>query len=150
MKTGQAIAALRKSENMTQEQLAAKLFVSRDLVSKWETDKSPPAYPMILKMAELFSVEPDVLFDRDGALTRELDRCVPAGGTVGADALREAVNTFLATLSARDRAVFMRRYYFFEDAPEIGEAYGINEAYVRTILMRTRKKLKRFLKGALS
>ena len=51
LKTGQTIAALRTKANMTQEQLAAALFVSRDLVSKWETGKSPPNYQMILKMA---------------------------------------------------------------------------------------------------
>ena len=150
MKTGQAIAALRIKANMTQEQLAARLFVSRDLVSKWETGKSPPNYRMILQLAELFSVGVDALFDKDQILTEELAPCLPFGYTVSAEDLRDAVNTFLSYLSARDRAVFVRRYYFFEDAAEIGEAYGIGEAYVRTILMRTRKKLKKYLKGAFS
>ncbi|MBQ6065669.1 MAG: helix-turn-helix domain-containing protein [Clostridia bacterium] len=133
---------------MTQEQLAAELFVSRDLVSKWETDKSPPNYKMILKMAELFSVEVEVLFDKDRILTEELAACVPADKAVGAKELKEAVNGFLSSLSVRDRAVFIRRYYFFEDASEIGAEYGIGEGYVRTILMRARKKLKNYMKGA--
>lgn len=149
LKTGQAIAALRANANMTQEQLAAKLFVSRDLVSKWETGKSPPNYKMILKMAELFSVEVGTLFDKDRILTEELSPCIPSGCAVGPEDLKEAADDFLASLSARDRSVFIRRYYFFEDPSEIGAAYGISEAYVRTILMRTRKKLKRYLKGAL-
>ena len=148
MKTGQAIAALRMQANMTQEQLAARLFVSRDLVSKWETGKSPPDYQMILKMAELFSVRVDALFDKDQVLTKELASCVPFGYTVDADDLKAAVNAFLSGLSVRDRAVFVRRYYFFEDAAEIGAAYGISDGYVRTILMRTRKKLKKYMKGA--
>ena len=148
MKTGQAIAALRTKANMTQEQLAARLFVSRDLVSKWETGKSPPNYQMILKMARLFSVGVEALFDRDQILTEELAACVPFGETVDADALKTAVNDFLSTLSVRDRAVFVRRYYFFEDNAAIGTAYGISEGYVRTVLMRTRKKLKKYLKGA--
>ena len=146
--TGQTIAALRTKANMTQEQLAAELFVSRDLVSKWETDKSPPNYKMILKMAELFSVEVEVLFDKDRILTEELAACVPADKAVGAKELKEAVNGFLSSLSVRDRAVFIRRYYFFEDASEIGAEYGIGEGYVRTILMRARKKLKNYMKGA--
>ena len=150
MKIGQAIASLRKSENMTQEELAAKLYVSRELVSKWETDKSPPDYRMILKIAALFSVEADVLFDKEQTLAEELAPCVPAGAWADADALRETVNEFLATLSPRDRAVFIRRYYFFEDPAEIGAAYGIGAAYVRTLLMRTRKKLKQHMKGAFS
>ena len=149
MKTGQAIAALRTKANMTQEQLAAQLFVSRDLVSKWETDKSPPNYKMIQRLAELFSVGVDVLFDKDKLLTEELAPCVPAGDRADPETLKEAVNGFLSTLSVRDRAVFIRRYYFFEDASEIGAAYGISDGYVRTILMRTRSKLKKYMKGAL-
>lgn len=83
LKTGQAIAALRRNADMTQEQLASALFVSRDLVSKWETGKSPPNYQMILKMAKLFSVGVEALFDRDRVLTEELSPCLPPGLTVG-------------------------------------------------------------------
>ena len=150
MKTGQAIAALRAKAELTQEELAARLFVSRDLVSKWETDKSPPNYKMILKMAEIFAVPPGALFDKDRILLEELAPCIPAGADIGADELRAAVNAFLFSLSVRDRAVFIRRYYFFEDAAEIGAAYGMSGGYVRTVLMRTRKKLKKYLKGAFS
>lgn len=148
MKIGQAIAALRTKADMTQEQLAARLFVSRDLVSKWETGKSPPDYRMILKLAELFSVRVEVLFDKDRVLTEELAPCVPAGSTVDPDGLKAAVNDFLSSLTVRDRAIFVRRYYFFEDAAEIGAAYGISAGYVRTVLMRIRKKLKKYMKGA--
>ena len=135
---------------MTQEQLAARLFVSRDLVSKWETGKSPPNYKMILKLAELFSVGVDTLFDKDQILTEELASSIPTVANVDTEVLKEAVNTFLYSLSARDRFIFVRRYYFFEDASEISAEYGVSEGHVRTILMRTRKKLKKYLKGALS
>ena len=148
LKTGQTIAALRTKANMTQDQLAARLYVSRDLVSKWETGKSMPDYRMILKLADLFAVRVDVLFDRDLALTEELAPCIPPGCSVTAEELKETVNAFLATLSVRDRAVFIRRYYHFEDASEIGAHYGISEGYARTVLMRTRNKLKQYLKGA--
>ena len=149
MKTGQTIAALRTKANMTQEQLAARLYVSRDLVSKWETGKSPPNYKMILKMAELFSVGAEVLFDKEQVLREELAPCIPSGCGVDPDGLTETVNGFLSSLSVRDRVVFIRRYYFFEDASDIGAEYGIKEGYVRTILMRTRKKLEKYLKGVL-
>ena len=147
LKTGQTIAALRTKANMTQEQLAAALFVSRDLVSKWETGKSPPNYQMILKMAKLFSVEVEVLFDKNQILTEELASCIPDGCRISGENLNAAINSFLSTLSLRDRSVFFRRYYFFEDASEISAEYGISVANVRTILMRTRKKLKNYLKG---
>lgn len=149
MKTGQTIAQLRTKANMTQEQLAAALFVSRDLVSKWETGKSPPNYQMILKLSELFSVDVGILFNKNQILTEELASCIPEGCEVNGEDLNAAINSFLSTLSARDRSVFFRRYYFFEDASEIGVEYEVSEAHVRTILMRTRKKLKNYLKGGL-
>jgi RNA polymerase sigma-70 factor (ECF subfamily) len=105
---------------------------------------------MILKLAELFSVGVDSLFDKDQILTDELSTCIPMEVHVDPDVLKEAVNTFLYSLSERDRYIFVRRYYFFEDASEISTEYGVNEEHVRTILMRTRKKLKKYLKGALS
>ena len=150
LETGQTIATLRKNANMTQEQLAEKLYVSRDLVSKWETGNSPPNYKMLLKLAELFSVEVDALFDKDQILKEELSSCIPTDEFVDTEKLKEAVNTFLHSLPVRDRSVFVRRYYFFEDASEISAEYGVSEGHVRTILMRTRKKLKKHLKGALS
>lgn len=152
LKTGQTIAALRTKANMTQEQLASALFVSRDLVSKWETGKSPPNYQMILKMSELFAVEVETLFDKNQILTDELAPCIPSDLTLDGEELKTVVNAFLATLSIRDRAVFFRRYYYFEDASQISASYGISVGNVRTILMRTRKKLKNYLnylKGAL-
>ena len=148
MKTGQAIAALRTKANLTQEALAAQLFVSRDLISKWETGKSMPNYKMILKLSELFSVGVDEIFDKEQLLLEELSECIPAGAEADPARLNRTLNDFLATLSVRDRAVFLRRYYYFEDASEIGEKYSIREGNVRTILLRTRKKLKKYMKGS--
>ncbi|MBR0537010.1 MAG: sigma-70 family RNA polymerase sigma factor [Clostridia bacterium] len=60
--------------------------------------------------------------------------------------MKRELNAFLGTLNERDRSVFLRRYYHLESPAEIGETYGIKEDYVRTILMRTRKKMKKYLK----
>ena len=149
LKIGRTIAALREKANMTQEQLAAALYVSRELVSKWETDKSAPDYRMIARLAALFSVDTDVLFDKEQTFAQELAPCVPEGRSPTPFELQTAVNAFLSILSVRDRAVFLRRYYYFEDVSEIAAACGVGEGYVRTILMRARKKLKDYLKGAL-
>ena len=147
MKTGQAIAALRTRSNITQEQLSSELFVSRDLVSKWETGKSTPDYKTLLKIAARFGVAIEELFDKDQVLKDELSACIPPGCEMDPLGLKNAVNGFLSTLSVRDRAVFIRRYYYFEDAAEIGAEYGIKEGTVRAILLRSRKKLKKNMKG---
>lgn len=150
MDIGQTIAGLRSKANMTQEQLASELYVSRELISKWETGKSPPNYKMILKLADLFSVEVDELFDKERVLSEELSACIPSGVQAAGEVLSRSVNAFLQSLSPRDRYVFIRRYHYFEDAYEIGDEYGLSAEHVRTILMRTRKKLKKYLKGALT
>ena len=59
--------------------------------------------------------------------------------------LAEMVNRFLHTLGSRDCSVFLRRYWYAEPLEDIGERYGLNVNTVKTILFRTRKKLKAYL-----
>ena len=59
MWTGQIITILRMDAGLSQSQLAEKLYISRDLISKWETGKRLPDYSMILTIAKLFSTDPD-------------------------------------------------------------------------------------------
>ena len=47
---------LRGSRNMTQEQLASALYVSRQTVSSWENDRSEPSYEMLMRIMELLDV----------------------------------------------------------------------------------------------
>ena len=58
--------------------------------------------------------------------------------------IKELLNSFLETLNIRDRSVFIRRYYFSEEISDIAKEYNIKESNVRTVLMRTRKKLKKY------
>lgn len=55
------LTALRKAAGLTQEQLAEKLFVTRQAVSKWERDESRPDLDTVVAIAELFSVTTDEL-----------------------------------------------------------------------------------------
>lgn len=67
MKTlGQKISDLRKRSNMTQEDLAQKLGISSQAVSKWENDLSIPDVPLIIEMSDMFGVSLDELLkDRE-------------------------------------------------------------------------------------
>lgn len=51
---GKRIMALRKAAGMTQEQVAERLGVSPQAVSKWENDVSCPDVTMIPRIARLF------------------------------------------------------------------------------------------------
>ena len=146
MQTGQIITKLRTEAGLSQARLAEMLFVSRELVSKWETGKRLPDYKMIEELAAMFSVSANTLLAKDAVLLSELAALAPKGFEPDGEALKRELNRFLDTLNRRDRSVFIRRYYFLETPDEIGEAYGIKPNYVRTILTRTRRKLKRYLK----
>lgn len=58
---GENIQFYRKRENMTQEQLADKLEVSRQTISKWEAGTSYPEMEKILQLCDLFSSSMDTL-----------------------------------------------------------------------------------------
>ena len=143
MLTGQKIAHLRTNAGITQEQLAEKLYVTRALVSKWERDICQPDYSTVLKIADLLSVSPDEIISHNDAVISELHSFL--SDTDSNDLLKD-MNDFLRTLNRRDRSVFIRRYYYLEDTNVIAENYKISESNVRTVLMRTRKKFKKYLK----
>lgn len=54
---GKNIKSLRTEKNMTQDELAQLLFVTRQTVSNYETGNSRPDVDMLLKIAEVFGVE---------------------------------------------------------------------------------------------
>ena len=58
---GQRIAALRTQHHLSQEELAERLGVSRQSVSKWETDASVPDLSKLLTLSEVFGVTLDEL-----------------------------------------------------------------------------------------
>ncbi len=51
------IKQIRQKNNMTQEELAEALFVTRQTISNYETGKSNPDIDTIIKIAELFKVD---------------------------------------------------------------------------------------------
>lgn len=67
IKLGSQIAHYRKSLAMTQEQLAGKLGVTNQAVSKWETDQSCPDIQLLPLLADVFGVSLDALFGRQSA-----------------------------------------------------------------------------------
>ena len=65
MTLAEKILSLRTERGMSQDDLAEKLEVSRQSVSKWETAQSTPDLDKIIKLADLFGVRVDQL-GRDG------------------------------------------------------------------------------------
>ena len=65
MELGNRIKELRKNINISQDELAEKLFVSRQTISNWENDKSYPDIQSVLLLSEIFNVSVDQLLKGD-------------------------------------------------------------------------------------
>ena len=62
MTLGDKLAKLRKESNYTQEQLADILGVSRQAISKWESNITYPETEKLIRISELFNCSLDYLF----------------------------------------------------------------------------------------
>jgi transcriptional regulator with XRE-family HTH domain len=61
---GKRLAGLRKSRKWTQEDVAAKLNLSAQAVSKWENDSSMPDLEMLVALAEIYQTTTDELLGK--------------------------------------------------------------------------------------
>ena len=72
MKTlGKKISEVRKLHGMTQEELAVKLNVTSQAVSKWENDLSIPDLPTLIELSDLFHISLDELVKLLGEIDHE-------------------------------------------------------------------------------
>lgn len=62
---GKIIATNRKRLGLTQDQLAEKLGVTAQAVSKWENDQSCPDIAMLPRLSEIFGITTDELLGRE-------------------------------------------------------------------------------------
>ena len=73
MKFGENLKKIRKEKNMSQEQLAEKVNVSRQSVSKWETGESYPEMNNILELCKIFNCNINDLIHTDMTDISSLD-----------------------------------------------------------------------------
>lgn len=86
------IVELRKKMNWSQEELAEKLGVSRQSVSKWESAQSIPDMDKIVKMSTLFSVSTDYLLKDDYKIDKEEPLISESGSELRRVSIEEAVD----------------------------------------------------------
>ena len=70
------IIELRKQNNLTQEDLAEKLNVSRQTVSNWETAKCYPDIETLVIISNKFNVSLDVLIKENVKMIKDIDKKV--------------------------------------------------------------------------
>ena len=123
----------------------------------------PPQRPGILR-AFLAKITRNLAFDRyrarsakkrgSGAMEAVLDElaeCADPSGSWNAEAAYEArelgaaINRFAGELPERECSLFVRRYFFAEEIPDIARRYQMTENHVTVSLSRIRKKLRKYL-----
>lgn len=65
MEFNEKLQQLRKQKNLTQEELATMLYVSRTAISKWESGRGYPSIDSLKAISKLFSVSVDDLLSGD-------------------------------------------------------------------------------------
>ena len=130
MTFGENLQFLRKRANLTQEDLAEKMEVSRQSVSKWESNLSYPETDAILRLCSLFHCDMDTLlrgdvsrrFGEDASLwDKHMNgfAAAIAGGVVFFLFLAAAVTIFI--VSGMNHDIFLRQH------PGIGPCYDKEE-----------------------
>ncbi len=79
----------------------------------------------------------------------EIEACIAAPNMVETEfearELARIIESFLDTLTAENRVIFMRRYWFSDSCKDIAEFVGLSEKNITVRLTRIRKKMKKYL-----
>ena len=82
-------------------------------------------------------------------LSAEMEECIPSPDDMNCRiddmVFAETINKFLAGLDPEKRKIFVRRYWYMDSVAEISERFLISESKAKTVLFRTRNKLREFL-----
>ena len=76
------LVELRKKHQLSQEELASKLGVSRQAVSKWERAESSPDTDNLICLAKIYNVSLDDLLKNDASIEDIIDSEIPEGPEV--------------------------------------------------------------------
>ncbi|MBL3531010.1 helix-turn-helix transcriptional regulator [Companilactobacillus zhachilii] len=73
MEIGKQLQFQRKQRNMSQEDLARKLNISRQSISKWESGAALPSFANVIAISELFDISLDELIKGDTTLMEKFE-----------------------------------------------------------------------------
>ena len=120
MTTGEKILKLRKARGWNQEDLAEQIGVSRQAVSRWESDSAKPDADKIISICDLFGVSADYLLRENyqgepGAASAQPQRQTTAlGDAIHAMTLRQwgSLGLLIAGLGVM---LILKMIYIFKD-----------------------------------
>lgn len=73
MEIGKKLKEARQGAKLTQEQVAERLFVSRQTISNWENERSYPDIVSVIKLSDLYSISLDELLKGDVKMLEHLE-----------------------------------------------------------------------------
>lgn len=114
MTIGEKITNLRTAAEISQEQLAEKLSVSRQSVSKWEMDQAQPQIDKILQICELFNISADELLQNKINIERTPKGTPKKNKYFGTDGFRGEANMNLTSMQAYKVGRFLGWYFLSE------------------------------------
>ncbi len=109
MTLGEKITHLRQSANISQEELADELNISRQSVSKWEIDQATPQIDKVLKICEMFGVSADQLLRNDVEI--KINKTKESNKYFGTDGFRGESNINLTSVQAYKVGRFLGWYF---------------------------------------
>lgn len=109
MSFGNRLYELRKSKNVSLEELAELLDVSRQSISKWENDKAYPEMTRLLFMSDYFGVSLDYLM-RGTENVANAENKEKTSVTYQTRNLLTVWNNFISNLSGKQRKLMMLLY----------------------------------------
>lgn len=150
--------ALSVSSNILGNKEDATECVNDAYLGVWNTippKKPEKLLPYILKVVRNISV---TRFHHNTAKKRnsnydvafeELEECISSKNQpeseIETKELKKIIESYLDSLSKKDRVIFMRRYWFADNSSSIAELVGMNENSVNVRLHRIRKSLHSYL-----
>lgn len=149
MALGDKLSKLRKENNFTQEQIADILGVSRQAVSKWESDTAYPETDKLIQLSNIFSVSIDYLIkDIDKPQTATDGEAEEQSGIDYSSFMRNWCNIDLKNWnSGYDRVILIgqnRQYVFFyqTDRSKALRFGAVRKRHIDTVTQLTFSKRK--------
>lgn len=111
MTIGEKITKLRAIADISQEQLAEKIFVSRQSVSKWEMDQALPGIDKVLQLCDVFGISTDELLHDSMNISALASGTGEKNKYFGTDGFRGEANLNLTSIQAYRVGRFLGWYY---------------------------------------
>lgn len=73
MDIGQKLKSARQNVNLTQEEVADRIFVSRQTISNWENGKTLPDIVSVIKLSDLYGISLDELLKGDQKMMKHFE-----------------------------------------------------------------------------